>query len=182
MPSAEVLDERVSGHNHPGATVLLEPTHRSQSCLQPAVIALDPVVGVPVGAVPRPGSSASNTAGYAGARSVVTSIGVTAVFRRHIHDGLLQGNPQARKALLRTLVAEIVVESRNTIRPFFKVPTLTSAVGFQRAVREVEGVVAHTVSYSNPQELRVRITRLAEAAGWGPEWMRPPSTSRHLTA
>jgi hypothetical protein len=67
-----------------------------------------------------------------------------AVFRRHIRDGLMNGNPDARKALLRTLVAEIVVESRNTIRPFFKVPTLTSAVGFQRAVREVESVVAPT--------------------------------------
>ncbi len=89
-----------------------------------------------------------------------------AVFRRHIRDGLMHGNAQARKALLRTLVAEIVVESRNTIRPFFKVPTLTSAVGFQRAVREVEGVVAHTLSYSNPEELHVRITRLASAAGW----------------
>jgi hypothetical protein len=26
--------------------------------------------------------------------------------------------------------------------------------------------VAHTISYSNPQELQVRITRLAQAAGW----------------
>jgi site-specific DNA recombinase len=67
-----------------------------------------------------------------------------AVFRRHIHDGLTNGQPAARKALLRTLVAEIVVESRNTIRPFFKVPTLTSTVGFPSAVREVEGVVAPT--------------------------------------
>jgi hypothetical protein len=60
------------------------------------------------------------------------------------NDGLTSGNAQARKALLRTLVAEIVVESRNTIRPFFKVPTLTSAVGFQSAVREMEGFVAPT--------------------------------------
>jgi hypothetical protein len=27
-------------------------------------------------------------------------------------------------------------------------------------------MVAHTLSYSNPGELKVRITRLAEAAGW----------------
>jgi hypothetical protein len=67
-----------------------------------------------------------------------------AALRRRIHEGLTRGNTEARKALLRTLVAEIVVESRNTIRPFFKVPTLTSAVGFQRAVREMEGVVAPT--------------------------------------
>jgi len=56
---------------------------------------------------------------------------------------------KARKALLRTLVAEIVVESRNTIRPFFKVPTLTSAVGFQRAVREVDGVVDPAYQHAN---------------------------------
>jgi hypothetical protein len=67
-----------------------------------------------------------------------------AVFRRRLRDGLMNGDAKARKALLRALVAEIVVESRNTIRPFFKVPTLTSAVGFQRAVREMEGVVAPT--------------------------------------
>lgn len=67
-----------------------------------------------------------------------------AALRRRIHEGLTRGNAEARKALLRTLVAEIVVESRNTIRPFFKVPALTSAVSFQRAVREVEGVVAPT--------------------------------------
>jgi hypothetical protein len=29
-------------------------------------------------------------------------------------------------------------------------------------------MVAHAVSYSNPEELQVRITRLAEAAGWAP--------------
>lgn len=72
-----------------------------------------------------------------------------AVFRRRLRDGLANGNAQARKALLRLLVAEIVVESRNTIRPFFKVPTLTSAVGFQGAVREMEGVVAPTSQHAN---------------------------------
>ena len=72
-----------------------------------------------------------------------------AVFRRHIRDGLMQGSAEARKALLRTLVAEIVVESRNTIRPFFKVPTLTSGVSFQRAVREVEGFVDPTSQHAN---------------------------------
>jgi hypothetical protein len=29
-------------------------------------------------------------------------------------------------------------------------------------------MVAHTVSYSNPEELQVRMTALAEAAGWTP--------------
>jgi hypothetical protein len=33
-----------------------------------------------------------------------------------------------------------VVESRDTIRPFFKLPALTSAVGFQRSVRKMEGL------------------------------------------
>ncbi len=58
-----------------------------------------------------------------------------AALRRRIYEGLTNGNPEARKGLLRTLVAEIVVESRNTIRPYFTVPALTSAVGFQRANR-----------------------------------------------
>jgi site-specific DNA recombinase len=70
--------------------------------------------------------------------------GMLAALRRRIYEGLTNGNPEARKGLLRTLVAEIVVESRNTIRPFFKVPALTSAVSFQRAVRELEGYVAPT--------------------------------------
>jgi hypothetical protein len=50
--STDVLHEGVSCDDDPGAAVLLEPTHRSQSGLQPAVVALDPVVGVLVGAVP----------------------------------------------------------------------------------------------------------------------------------
>jgi hypothetical protein len=33
--------------------VLLEPSHRSQPRLQPAVIRLDPVVGVLIGSMPR---------------------------------------------------------------------------------------------------------------------------------
>jgi hypothetical protein len=41
------------GDHDSGAVVLLEPAHRSQPRLQPAVIALDPVVGIPIGAVPR---------------------------------------------------------------------------------------------------------------------------------
>jgi hypothetical protein len=37
-------------------------------------------------------------------------------------------------------MAEIVVESRDTILPFLKVSALTSAVGFQRSVRKMEGL------------------------------------------
>jgi transposase len=52
VASPDVLHERMTGNDDPGATVLLESSHRSQSCLQAAVIGLDPVVGVPLGAVP----------------------------------------------------------------------------------------------------------------------------------
>jgi hypothetical protein len=52
MPTPKVLDERLPRDDHLGASVLLEPTHRSQSCLQPAVIGLNSVVGVLLGAVP----------------------------------------------------------------------------------------------------------------------------------
>jgi hypothetical protein len=39
-------------HDDPGATVLLASSHRTQPCLQAAVIGLDAVVGGPLGAVP----------------------------------------------------------------------------------------------------------------------------------
>jgi hypothetical protein len=52
VSAPKVLDEPMPGDDDPGATVLLESSHRSQARLQPAVIRLDPVVGVPVGAVP----------------------------------------------------------------------------------------------------------------------------------
>jgi hypothetical protein len=50
--SPEVLDQGMPDDDHPGAGVLLEPSHRPQARLQPAVIRLDPVVGVPVGSMP----------------------------------------------------------------------------------------------------------------------------------
>ena len=37
----KVLDERVPRDDHPGAAVLLEPSHRSQPRLQAAVVGLD---------------------------------------------------------------------------------------------------------------------------------------------
>jgi hypothetical protein len=52
MSSPHVLDEGVPGDVHPGAAVLLEPSHRSQPRFEAAVIALDAVVGVLIGAVP----------------------------------------------------------------------------------------------------------------------------------
>jgi hypothetical protein len=52
VSAAKVLDERMPDEHHLGAAVLLQAAHRSQPGLQPAVICLDPVVGVSVGAVP----------------------------------------------------------------------------------------------------------------------------------
>jgi hypothetical protein len=48
-----VLDEGVPGDDHSGAAVLLEPSHWSQTRLQPSVIRLDPVVRVLLGSMPR---------------------------------------------------------------------------------------------------------------------------------
>ena len=53
VSAPKVLDEGVPGDDHPGAVVLLEPTHRPQPRLQPAVVALDAVVGVLLGSMPR---------------------------------------------------------------------------------------------------------------------------------
>jgi hypothetical protein len=52
VASAEVLDEGMTGDDDPGTVILLAPAHRSQPRFQPAVIGLDGVVGVPVGAMP----------------------------------------------------------------------------------------------------------------------------------
>ena len=40
------------GDHDPGAAILLEAPHRTKPCLQPTVIAFDPVIGVAVGAMP----------------------------------------------------------------------------------------------------------------------------------
>ncbi len=42
-----------------------------------------------------------------------------AALRRRIRDVFTRGDGPTRKALLRTLIAEIKVEDRSTIRPFF---------------------------------------------------------------
>jgi hypothetical protein len=52
MPSADVLDQGMSGDHDPGAAVLLHAPHRPQPCLETAVVGLNAVVGVPIGAVP----------------------------------------------------------------------------------------------------------------------------------
>jgi hypothetical protein len=52
VPASNVLHEGVSGDHDPGAAVLLEPAHRTQPRLEAAVVALDSVVGVPIGSMP----------------------------------------------------------------------------------------------------------------------------------
>jgi hypothetical protein len=52
VSAAKVLDERMPHDDGPGATVLLEPSHRSQPRFQPTMVALDAVVGVAVGTMP----------------------------------------------------------------------------------------------------------------------------------
>ena len=53
VASPEILDEAMPGDDHPGTGVLLESSHRSQPRLETAMVGLDPIVGVPLGAVPR---------------------------------------------------------------------------------------------------------------------------------
>ncbi len=54
--------------------------------------------------------------------------------RRHVADTIASGAPEAKKALLQALVAEIRVESRKAVRPFFRVPIdATAASGYAAA-------------------------------------------------
>jgi class 3 adenylate cyclase len=125
---------------HPGDPLTLRLESREAPVRAWRVLGLEPE-----------GSRHASEARMVGRERYLSQLGLyyDQVVHDHIRDGLMQGNTEARKALLRTLVAEIVVESRNTIRPFFKVPTLTSAVGFQRAVREVDGVVDPAYQHAN---------------------------------
>src|SRR5829696_9037542 len=52
VSAPKILHQGVSGDGHSGTAVLFETAHGTQSRLQPPVIALDPVVGVPISAVP----------------------------------------------------------------------------------------------------------------------------------
>ncbi len=47
VATAEVLDERVPGADCLGRAETFQPAHRPQSCLQPAAVGFDLVVGVP---------------------------------------------------------------------------------------------------------------------------------------
>jgi hypothetical protein len=79
VTASKVLHQRMPGDNHPGTAVLLETAHWSQSSLQPAVVALDPVVGVLVGAVPCRWQQRLQHAWVDRRLIVVTSEGVTLV-------------------------------------------------------------------------------------------------------
>jgi hypothetical protein len=84
-------------------------------------------------------------------------VGFTAV-RRHIGDVLSAPSDQpARKALLRLLIEEIRVESREAIHPTFRVP-------LSPRVRLLDGLEHHTWSCSNLSEVRGRVTELSRAA------------------
>ena len=52
VASSQVLNEAMAGDHDPGVAVLLEPAHRMQPRLEAAVIGLDMVVGILVGAMP----------------------------------------------------------------------------------------------------------------------------------
>jgi len=79
LPSPQVLDEGMPGDDHSGVLVLLEPTHRSQPRLQPAVVALDTVLAYCSVRCHAAGNSSSSTTGNVPARSVITSTGATFV-------------------------------------------------------------------------------------------------------
>ncbi len=49
---ANILDQGMADDDHPGVAVLLAAAHRPQPRLQPPMIGLNPVVGVPLGAMP----------------------------------------------------------------------------------------------------------------------------------
>lgn len=75
----EVLDERVSPDHSAGSSLDLEPSYWSEPGFQAPVIAFDAVVGVLLSVMERTGSTSPRARAKAGARSVVTSLGVIPV-------------------------------------------------------------------------------------------------------
>jgi hypothetical protein len=69
----------MAGEHDPGAAVLVEPTHRTQPRLETAVVGLDVVVGIPIGAMPGSWQQLLQHGGYAAALSVMTSTGARLV-------------------------------------------------------------------------------------------------------
>jgi hypothetical protein len=79
VPSTDVVDQAMPGDHDPGAAVLLEARNRPQPRRESAVVGLDPVVGVPVAAMPGGRQQLLQHQRVVGARSVTTSLGVTLV-------------------------------------------------------------------------------------------------------
>ena len=63
VSSSQVLHEGMPSDHDLGTVVLLETPHGTQSGLEPAVISLDLVVGVPLGSMPRGRQESSSTTG-----------------------------------------------------------------------------------------------------------------------
>ena len=55
VTAAEILHEGVTAHDHAGAALAFETTHRADPGLQASVIALDRIVGVLLHPMPRRG-------------------------------------------------------------------------------------------------------------------------------
>jgi hypothetical protein len=79
LTAPNVLHEGVSGGHDPGAAVLLESSHRMQPRLEAAVVGLDTVVGIPIGAMPGRRHQLLDHQRVVGARSVTTSTGCALV-------------------------------------------------------------------------------------------------------
>ena len=75
VASADVLHERVTAHDHAGAVITFESAHRSQSCLQAAMVGFDPIVRILLSVVTRSGDQFLDHRAQRRARSVTTSIG-----------------------------------------------------------------------------------------------------------
>jgi len=76
--------------------------------------------------------------------------------RRRVADAIATGTPETKKALLQALVAEVGVEGRQVVRPFFRVPVEPAALespGQQGKVRAPSGS-AHLALHNATQTTR----------------------------
>lgn len=91
----------------------------------------------------------------------VTQEQLTAV-RDRVKDALADGSPALVKTLLQALIHEIRVESKDAIWPVFRVP-LGGEPQVADAVRSPTRSVGRSRSYSNFDEMRLRIALLLRA-------------------
>jgi len=71
MRTSQILHQAMSGDHGPGAAIPLESSHRTQPRLEAAVVGLDVIVGIAVGAVQAAGRTSWN--GWVHRRMVVTT-------------------------------------------------------------------------------------------------------------